>query len=80
MGDRGGVFVGSLAGAVAWNFSVAMAVQFPEPGWSTARGVEFLSGAILGALLWGGVAISGRFGRRRWINLLSFMGRRGGVK
>jgi hypothetical protein len=66
----GGLLGGGLGGALSLNFSVAMALQHAEPGWAVARGIEFLAGAVLGAFLWGGIALTGRLAlRRRWFVL-----------
>lgn len=71
----GGALGGGLGGALSLNFSVAMSLQFESPGWPTARGIEFLAGAILGAFLWGGMALTGRLGlRHRWLPLSSRRG------
>jgi len=69
----GGLLFGALGGALNWSFSVAMTLEMPQPVWYMARGVEFTNGAILGALIWGGMAFFERWGlqferrRRFWI-------------
>lgn len=60
----GGALGGAVAGCLAWSFSMTMAVENASPAWAQARGIEFLTGAIVGALLWGGLALGSRLGLR----------------
>jgi hypothetical protein len=60
----GALLAGGLGGALSWNFAAALSFELVSPGWPLARGAEFLTGAVLGAVLWGGMAVAQRVGLR----------------